>query len=162
MLFRKNSKIDKLINDFSGFTSHQPCHANFKRIHCYSQEAKPCHVENDTKTIVCRGVRSPPLHLLTNPPTPPLLVPYPFLEFFNPPATLQHLSLSLIVSKYFNLYKTLLWTYDEDCQGVVVLSIMQGQPKQFSMRYLFRKDKTVYYQVKVLMVNRITRNMLFF
>ena len=36
---------------FSGFTSHQPCHANFKRIHCDSQEMKPCCVENDTKTI---------------------------------------------------------------------------------------------------------------
>ena len=39
---------------------------------------------------------------------------------------------------------------------------MQGKLKQFSMRYLFRKDKTVYYQVKVLMVNKLTRNMLFF
>ena len=38
---------------------------------------------------------------------------------------------------------------------------MQGKLKQFSMRYLFRKDKTVYYLAKVLMVNRITRNMLF-
>ena len=36
---------------FSGFTSHQPRHTNFKRIHHDSQEAKPCHVENDTKTI---------------------------------------------------------------------------------------------------------------
>ena len=28
------------------------------------------------------------------------------------------------------------------------------------MKYLYRKDKTVYFQVKVLMVNRITRSML--
>ena len=39
---------------FSGFTSHQPRHAHFKRIHCDSQETKPCHVENDTKTINSR------------------------------------------------------------------------------------------------------------
>ena len=32
-------------------------------------------------------------------------------------------------------------------------------PKQFSMKYFFGKDKTVYYQVKVLMVSRITRKM---
>ena len=85
-----------------------------------------------------------------------------FRIFLTPPQTLRHLSFSLIVSKYFNLYKTFLLTYDEGCQGVVVLSIIQGKLKQFSMRYLFRKDKTVYYKVKVLMVNRITRNMLFF
>ena len=36
---------------FSGFTSHQPCHANFKRIHCDFKEAKPCRVENNTKTV---------------------------------------------------------------------------------------------------------------
>ena len=36
---------------FSGFTSHQPCHANFKRIHCDFKEVKPCCVENNTKTI---------------------------------------------------------------------------------------------------------------
>ena len=36
---------------FSGFISHQPYYANFKRIHCDSQEMKPCRVENDTKTI---------------------------------------------------------------------------------------------------------------
>ena len=35
---------------FSGFTSHQPCHTNFKRIHHNSLEMKPCCVENDTKT----------------------------------------------------------------------------------------------------------------
>ena len=35
----------------SGFTRHQPHHANFKRIHCDSEETKPCHVENDTKTV---------------------------------------------------------------------------------------------------------------
>ena len=28
----------------SGFTRHQPCHANFKRIHRDSEETKPCHV----------------------------------------------------------------------------------------------------------------------
>ena len=33
------------------------------------------------------------------------------------------------------------------------------QIKQFSMKYHFRKDKTVYYQVKVLMLNWITRSM---
>ena len=36
---------------FSGFTSHQPRHANFKRIHRDSQETKPYRVENDTKTV---------------------------------------------------------------------------------------------------------------
>ena len=35
----------------SGFTRHQPCHANFKRIHHDSEETKPCHAENDTKTV---------------------------------------------------------------------------------------------------------------
>ena len=34
---------------FSGFTSHQPRHANFKRIHCDFKEAKP--IENNTKTV---------------------------------------------------------------------------------------------------------------
>ena len=43
---------------FSGFTSHQPRHANFKRIHRDSQETKPCRVENDTKTVN-RGFLSP-------------------------------------------------------------------------------------------------------
>ena len=43
---------------FSGFTSHQPRHANFKRIHHDSQEIKPCRVENDTKTVN-RGFLSP-------------------------------------------------------------------------------------------------------
>ena len=42
----------------SGFTSHQPCHINFKRIHCDSQEMKPCCVKNDTQTINT-GVLSP-------------------------------------------------------------------------------------------------------
>ena len=37
----------------SGFTRHQPRHANFKRIHHDSEETKPCHVENDTKNIIC-------------------------------------------------------------------------------------------------------------
>ena len=27
---------------FSGFTSHQPCHTNFKRIHCDFEKVKPC------------------------------------------------------------------------------------------------------------------------
>ena len=36
----------------SGFTRHQPRHANFKRIHHDSEETKPCSVENDTKTII--------------------------------------------------------------------------------------------------------------
>ena len=43
---------------FSGFTSHQPRHANFKRTHRDSQETKPCWVENDTKTVN-RGILSP-------------------------------------------------------------------------------------------------------
>ena len=43
---------------FSGFLGHQPCHANFERIHRDSQETKPCRVENDTKSIN-RGVLSP-------------------------------------------------------------------------------------------------------
>ena len=43
---------------FSDFTSNQPHHANFKRIHCDSQETKPCCVENDTKTVN-RGFLSP-------------------------------------------------------------------------------------------------------
>ena len=33
------------------FTSHQPRHANFKRIHCDFKEAKPSRVENNTKTV---------------------------------------------------------------------------------------------------------------
>ena len=36
---------------FSGFTSQQPGHANFKRIHCDFEEAKPCRVENNTQTV---------------------------------------------------------------------------------------------------------------
>ena len=36
---------------FSGFTSHQPRHANFKRIYRDSHETKPCRGENDTKTV---------------------------------------------------------------------------------------------------------------
>ena len=36
---------------FSGFTSHQPRHANFKRNHCDFEETKPCRVENNTKTV---------------------------------------------------------------------------------------------------------------
>ena len=36
----------------SGFTRHQPCHTNFKRIHLDSEETKPYRVENDTKTII--------------------------------------------------------------------------------------------------------------
>ena len=35
----------------SGFTRQQPCHANFKRIHCDSEEMKPCHIGNGTKTV---------------------------------------------------------------------------------------------------------------
>ena len=35
----------------SGFTGHQPGQANFKGIHRDSEETKPCHVENDTKTV---------------------------------------------------------------------------------------------------------------
>ena len=51
-------KKDKLIHDLmSGFTRHQPRHANFKIIHHDSEEKKPCHVENDTKTII-RGFLS--------------------------------------------------------------------------------------------------------
>ena len=46
------------MNYFSGFTSQQPCQANFKRIHHYSQETKPCHIENDAKTVN-RGFLSP-------------------------------------------------------------------------------------------------------
>ena len=36
---------------FSGFTSHQPCQANFKRIHSDLEEAKPYHVENNPKAL---------------------------------------------------------------------------------------------------------------
>ena len=43
---------------FSGFTSLQPRHANFKGIHRDSQEVKPCRVENDTKAVN-RGFLSP-------------------------------------------------------------------------------------------------------
>ena len=43
---------------FSGFTSHQPRNANFKRICCDSEEMKPCRIENDTKTVN-RGFLSP-------------------------------------------------------------------------------------------------------
>ena len=35
----------------SGFTSHQPRHANFKRIHRDSEETKPCLIENNTETV---------------------------------------------------------------------------------------------------------------
>ena len=45
-------KNDKLINYCSGFTRHQPCHIKFKRIHHDSEETKPCHFENDTKTLI--------------------------------------------------------------------------------------------------------------
>ena len=36
----------------SGFTRHQPRHANFKRIHRDSEETKACRVEDDTKTVI--------------------------------------------------------------------------------------------------------------
>ena len=36
----------------SGFTRHQPRHANFKRIHRDSEETKPSRVENDKKTVI--------------------------------------------------------------------------------------------------------------
>ena len=39
---------------FSSFTSHQPCHTNFKRIHRDSEETKPYRVENNTKTVNSR------------------------------------------------------------------------------------------------------------
>ena len=42
---------------------------------------------------------------------------------------------------------------------MAVLSTRQAKLKDFSMKYLFRKDKTVYYQVKVL-INRITRKII--
>ena len=48
---KKKFKNVELISYFSGFTSHQPCHANFMRIHCDFEETKPCHVENNTKTV---------------------------------------------------------------------------------------------------------------
>ena len=44
---------------------------------------------------------------------------------------------------------------------MLVLSIRHEKLKQLSVKYL-RKDKTLYYQVKVLMVNRITRSMSMF
>ena len=56
----------------------------------------------------------------------------------------------------------MLWPYDEGYQGVVVLKLRKDKLKQFWMKYLFRKDQTVYYQVKVLMANKITRSMLCF
>ena len=82
------------------------------------------HNENvqQNPCIVCRWVST--LHLLTAPL--PLLVTHPFLEFFNP-TTLQHFSISLIASKYFNLYKTLFWPYDEDYQRVAVVSTRQDK-----------------------------------
>ena len=40
------------MNYSSGFTRHQPRHANFKKIHRDSEETKPCRVENDTKTVI--------------------------------------------------------------------------------------------------------------
>ena len=49
---------------------------------------------------------------------------HPFLEFFKPHSPqLYSISVSLIVSKYFNLYKTLLWPYYECYHRMVVLSI---------------------------------------
>ena len=36
---------------FSGLPSHEPRHANFKRIHCNSKKkTQSCPVENNTKT----------------------------------------------------------------------------------------------------------------
>ena len=40
------------MNYCSGFTRHQPRHANFKKTHRDSEETKPCRVENDTKTVI--------------------------------------------------------------------------------------------------------------
>ena len=40
------------MNYCSGFTRHQPRHANFKKIHRDSEETKPCRVENDTKIVI--------------------------------------------------------------------------------------------------------------
>ena len=34
---------------FSDFTSHQPRHTSFNRIHGDFEETKPCRVENNTK-----------------------------------------------------------------------------------------------------------------
>ena len=34
----------------ANFSNHQPRHTNFKII-CDFKEAKPCHVENNTKTV---------------------------------------------------------------------------------------------------------------
>ena len=48
-----------------------------------------------------------------------------------------------MLSKYLNLYKNLLWPYEEGYQGVVVLGIRQDSLKQFLMKFLFRKKKTV-------------------
>ena len=45
---------------------------------------------------------------------------------------------------------------------MVILGIIQGKFKQFLMKYLFINYKSAYYQVKVLMLNRITRTMLMF
>ena len=39
-------------------------------------------------------------------------------------------------------------------EGVVVLSIRQDKLKQFSMKYLFRKDKAVYYLVFTSILQR--------
>ena len=66
-----------------------------------------------------------------------------------------------MLSKYLNLYRNLLWPYDEGYQGVVVLGITQDSLKQFLMKFLFRKKK-LYYKVKLLMVNSITRSMFMF
>ena len=82
-----------------------------------------------------------PLHLWTTSPPSRIIGYPPIFRHFLTPSILWHLSLSLFVCKYFNLYKTLLWTYDEGCQGMEVLSIRQKKLMQFSLKYLFEKTK---------------------
>ena len=44
---------DKLVNELLLRFHNKPLrHADLKRIHCDSQETKPCHVENDTKPLI--------------------------------------------------------------------------------------------------------------
>ena len=69
---------------FSGFTSHQLRHANFKRIHGDSQETKPWWVENDTK-IVNRGFLSTVSMGLIN----------VFTQLFNPKLLLRSQKIQL-------------------------------------------------------------------
>ena len=124
---------------------------------------------NSEKGIVShslqRGQNPLPPFINKSPPSlpPSLLVTHLFFKFFKPPPpTWWHVGVYLIVSKYFNLYKNFFMTIWWRLSTSGGFRCKAGQTQLFSMKYRIRKDKTVYYQVKVLMVNRITRSVLMF